>query len=153
MPGPSGIVQRMKGKVQADTVFIGRAGVREYVYPAIDIAGGPSTTIPNNGLSSIKNSSGAQVIRLDPPVPGIEKTIAVTTASPGVVITASTGGATPGGDVRRHELGMASEHGPRFHQFPLPARAVDEPMAQPGCSAGRDLDWYRPSGPDNQHMT
>jgi hypothetical protein len=93
MAGPTGFVQRIKGKVQSDNVYVGKGGVHEYVYATLDIGGGASTTIPNNGVSVVKCSSAPQTVRLDAPVPGIEKTIIVSSMSSGTIaIEASTAG-------------------------------------------------------------
>ncbi|SRR5258706_12130809 len=90
----SGIVQRIKGREQADTFFAGRGGVYEYVYGPVDAAVTPGSTLPNNGVSIVKCSSAAQVLILAPPLPGIEKTIAVTTMSSGHVSIKNTTGVT-----------------------------------------------------------
>lgn len=92
MAGPSGFVQRIKGKIQVDTTQIGRGGVNEYVYGVVDASSTPGATLPNNGVSLVKNSSANQVLILSAPEPGIEKTIVVTTISSGLTIkTNSTG--------------------------------------------------------------
>ena len=79
--GVSGIVQRIKGKAQADNVFIGKGGVNEYVYGVVDDSVTPGSTLPNNGVSIVKTSSATQLLVLAAPEPGIEKTIVVTTMS------------------------------------------------------------------------
>lgn len=89
MAGPTGFVERVKGKVMADTVYVGKGGVHEYEWPTVDVSVA-STTIPNSGLSILKASSGPQTIKLDPPQPGIEKTIQVTTVSSGAIAIASS---------------------------------------------------------------
>src|SRR5258708_27571012 len=92
MVGPSGFVQRIKGKIQVDTTQIGKGGVNEYVYGVVDASSTPGATLPNNGVSIVKNSSANQLLVLSAPEPGIEKTIVVTTISSGLTVkTNSTG--------------------------------------------------------------
>ncbi len=92
MAGPSGFVQRIKGKIQVDTTQVGKGGVNEFVYGVVDASSTPGSTLPNNGVSIVKNSSANQLLVLASPEPGIEKTIVVTTLSSGLTIkTNSTG--------------------------------------------------------------
>lgn len=89
----SGFVNRWKGKVKADAVFVGRGGLTNLVQ-TINIAGGASTTLWNSGVSIVSDSSAAQIVLLDPPTPGLFKTIYVTTMSSGAIaIKASATGA------------------------------------------------------------
>src|SRR5206468_13000893 len=92
MVGPSGFVQRTKGKVQVDTTQIGRGGVNEYMWPIVDVSSTPNSTLPNSGVSLIKGSSAGNFAILSAPEPGIEKTIVITTMSSSVTVkTNSTG--------------------------------------------------------------
>jgi len=91
--GVSGIVQRIKGKTQADNIFIGKGGVNEYVYGVVDVSVTPNSSLPNSGVSVLKSSSASNFAILQAPEPGIEKVIYVTSMSSSslVVKTNSTG--------------------------------------------------------------
>jgi hypothetical protein len=93
MVGPSGFVQRIKGRVQTDHVTMGQGGVQEYVYPIIDVSVTPNSTLPGNGVSVLKSSGAANFAILGAPQPGMEKTIVVTTMSSSAIVvkTNSTG--------------------------------------------------------------
>src|SRR5260370_30660534 len=94
MVGPSGFVQRIKGKIQVDTTQVGKGGVNEYVYGVVDASSTPGATLPNNGVSIVKNSSATQFLVLSSPLPGIEKTIVVTTMANGLTIKTNSTGVT-----------------------------------------------------------
>lgn len=77
---PSGFVSRTKGRSIGDFSAEGTSGIRQFVRNISFPAAG-STTLSNSGLSVLGFTSAAQVVALDAPQPGVEKSLGLKNSS------------------------------------------------------------------------
>lgn len=83
----SGFVQRFKGKVECDALWI-----KGYNYSAVEAAsiGAQATsTLGNFAASNVISSSGAGIWNVPPPTAGLERTLAITSISSGAFFKAA----------------------------------------------------------------
>lgn len=86
----SGFVQRYKGKIAAQCIFVGLDGIRQYVQNS---SASSASVVPpilqNAGVSGIICSSGSAVFTLEAPLPGVEKQIVASTISSGFLVAST----------------------------------------------------------------
>lgn len=90
----SGFVQRWKGKIDVDQIWISGQPVYGPAITQTLSTTSATHTINQSGVTTIANSSGADVWRIaSPTIIGIEKTIQLTTVSSGTFICANSSAA------------------------------------------------------------
>ena len=90
---PSGFVNRWKGKIAADQIWIGGQSLVGPASGQTLSTGSATNIIAASGVTSIAATSVLAIFRLQKPtVTNTEKTIQLTTVSSGIFITASTDG-------------------------------------------------------------
>lgn len=83
----TGFVQRFKGKVECDSLW-----VKGFCYSnteAATIGAQATSTLGPNVVSNVISSSGAGIWNVPPPSPGIERTLAITSVSSGAFFKAA----------------------------------------------------------------